>query len=337
SYLDRVGFFPGYVPLVMVTAATLMGVAFLATLFTASRGWWHRDRRLHVIVSLVLFGIFSTTIGMGHHGRFVIVDKEHNGPTDFWVSGRMTGQMRARARQIIGARASAADAAALRDTLHFYAPVVDFHEHGRIGREQISRLRNDNATPAGTVRHLHSGESSHWQPESGEFRVLYTCTEFRDAMDEAGAAVLALELLGTVNRHGFTKIHSEKLRVTPLYRSRPDVATRADAIAWAADIQRACVVASGSEERLWAELSDLFACHACRPRPDEPPFSDIFAMLMDERLAMRPAAARVLGPQPGGRTRIAIPLHDPRGGGGKALTVDLAFLDDLWRGVGLDF
>ncbi|HSP42826.1 MAG TPA: serine/threonine-protein kinase, partial [Luteolibacter sp.] len=131
SYLDRVGFLPGYVPLVMVVSASLMGLALLVTLFTASRGWWLRGRRLHVIASLTLFGIFGTTIGKGHHGRFVIIDKEHNRPPDLWVGGRMTGQMRALARQIIGARASEADAAALRDTLHLYAPVVDFHEHGR--------------------------------------------------------------------------------------------------------------------------------------------------------------------------------------------------------------
>jgi hypothetical protein len=336
NYLDRVGFFPGYVPWIMVTAASLMGLTLLATLLTACRGWWVRDRRLHVIATLVLFGFFGTSIGLGHHGRFVIVDKEHNRQPDNWVSGRMTGQMRSLARQIIGARASAADAAALRDSRYLYAPVVDFHEHGRIARERISPLRAV-PMPSRTVRHVHSSESFEWRPECGGFRVFYTCTEFFDAQDEAGAAVLELELLGTVNRHGFTEIHSEKLHVTPLYRSRPEVATRAVAIDWAAELQRACAVADGSKERLCAELSRFFDYPGCRPRPDEPPYSGIFAMLMNERLAMRPAAARVLGPQPGGRTRIAIPLHDPRGSGGKDLTVDLAFIEDRWRGVGLKF
>ena len=342
-YLGRAGFPPGYVPIIMVIAAGLMGLALLATLYTACRGWWVRDRRLQVISSLALLGLFGTTLGMGYHARCETVEHEANRPTDGWVHGRMTAHLGDHLHRLVSSRADPAVRPEPSHIDQLYAPMVDYRDHGTVGRLQIAKLLAAEIPPSAEIFHHGINYAVSWNPACGSFRVFQQCLEYRDAEDQAECSLLNITLEGIVTIDGRTAIQRELLEVTPVYQALPRTADRAEAVAWAMALQRVFGAASGCPNRMADGVSPLLDEHLTKnqetvgsglPGPEMHP---LFPLLLDGTLIARPEATRIVGPQPGGRTRITIPLHDPRSGNIRDLTVDLVCRQDRWRAVALSF
>ena len=345
--LGRVGFIPGYVPLVMVVAAGLMALALLVTLYIACRGWWLRDRRLHVIASLALLGVPGTSIGMGHLNRLESVERETDlQRDDHWVQGRMTDHLRDHLHRLIESRAHPAMRPTPSRIEELYASEVDFRGHGRIGKSRIAAILTAESTPSGEIFHRLDGGSAEWNPVSSRFRVSRNYYEYRDAADRAECSLLAASLEGVTTTDGHTEIEHERLEITPVYLAVPRMAERAEALAWARALQRLFTKADGCMDQVaeglnilldeslvkrWADGASML------PDFDAHPELQVFAVLMNGTLAASPDSTRVIGSQPGGRTRIAIPLHPPRKGGSRELTVDLILRDNRWRAVELVF
>lgn len=225
-YVDKTGFIPGFVPAIMTTGAVLMAAALIVTLLTAGRGWWLRERKLHVIASLALLATVGTGIGKAHQNEL---------------------------RQVI--------------------------------------------------RHGPPGYSS-------------------------------------------TFIREERMEITPLYQALPRLASRHHAVDWAMRLEHAFDAVGTGEMQLADALAGLFESTLLLRQGNAPPalisleaspVPVVFRKLSDGRLGAIPGQARVLGPQPGGRSRITVPLRDPRNGGHRELTADLIFRDQSWRAVGLAF
>jgi hypothetical protein len=193
------------------------------------------------------------------------------------------------------------------------------------------------------------GNFASWQPTDGSFVARVHAVEAfhgPDSADPCGADDLCLELLGTVTRDGRTTIRTEKLVRTPMYRADLRTATVAEARAWLRDFLHTVATGQADSAATRTRLAALIqAVPGALLEGDangwlRHPLSWHSAMptlLGADLLLEKDATPTLAGLQPGGRTRLILPLRPPHPHPPRTLVADLIHSGGHWRCVRLRY
>ncbi len=337
--VDRIDFFPRTTPAVMIGTASLLGIAIVVTLGTATFQWWGRHRRRRAVV--LLAGAALLTAGgakLQALDRRLAAVERHPRRDDAWVDGVVTRHVLHFARQLTDTDAILSDS-----RLALYAESVSYRGKGRISRDVIPSLLAAEAAARAEFRREVSrlNDAQEWRRASGRFQVRRRVIEMLDPIDPGGpasAALLTLTLRGVIDPAGPTAIRKETVERTPLYTAAAGRLDESEATIWATAFLAAIDQGLSLDSFIHAiQLPpDKF-----RPGGPELDFQKTRAELLATlRAHPAPVAAgpvEILGRQPGGRTRIVLSLLNPAGGEPHRWTADLVHADGRWQCVRLAF
>ena len=342
--LDRVGFVPFLVPLVMTLGGVALGAGLLAMLFVAFRSWSIRRKP----VGLMLLALWTALSlhSLADLARREIRDAEsHRIPTDALSehrAGIILHQVHQFADDLIayesGSR-SEPPATSVR-----LASMVDFRGQGWISAASIPEIRfrkRHPCPPAGALNRMQA--SSHWEASSKRFLVRHGCQTFHDDPEAGESRMIEwwTEIGGRLCADGMLEIDRESLEFRECYRGAIRNADEDDAARWLADLRGA--LESGDPLRLAgafppsttpaAGTSTAFpGWIAATPDPSSPWLHHLREE-MDASGWQTPLKA---GRLPGGRTRFTLPLRGDSRYGTRTLFADLVSIEGSWRCVRLD-
>ena len=330
--IDRTDIFPGTTPALMLSTGTLLGLTILLTAGIAATQWWTRQKKRRAVLLALLLALYGT-VAFRYHDEQLRAVAFHRDPvrSRAWAEDAMTQHLQRLAPRLLAATVLTPEELAL------YADTVQYRDHGPIPRAAIPFLRATAATatsglPTTELLHVHSS----WEPGKQTFRLRRHILEFTGP--PAAADLVTIEIQGTLTLDGATVIKKESLQRTPLYTAEPRTLTQNGAAAWAAAFLHAhTLAASGDTTALTALLHPSQLTWDAKRKPA---VATQIATASEHcsaaaRQHPRPAAAgavKISGPQPGGRTRIAIPMRDAG-----YLEADLIFTASRWQCVRLQF
>ena len=330
--VSRIEFFPLVTPLIMTLSGIVTIAAFAGAIFFALRSWWVRRRVMAVALAIVAPLAFPILRSVAAH------DVRAASPPRANLGRFMTPLLPLR-RSLLGLAPRCPEDEALRAAAHLYAEQVDYRDQGKLTRMEILRTLGSRFAPG--TDSLDLGTTTDWNPEHHTFLSRSEAIAFTCHADGIVADVVSLEFECVEGGGGFPLILREKWNKEPLYHADPILTDAEAAEQWSAGFRDMVRSGTSPAHESWRSL---FHDRQIRLAGDasmtlaERSWKQISSIL-DQLVRTPPrfldAPVEIRGPQPGGRTRIAIPVYTNQPRSRRWWVADLIHADGQWRAVNL--
>ena len=328
--VSRIEFFPLLVPLGMGLSGVLLCLVVMETAFFALRSWWAR-RRIAAVALLVGIALAPFAIrGTEAHAVAAPGEPQLN-------VGRFAEPLRPLSRALLGILPVDRRDVVLRIAGLVYAGTVDYRDQGNLPRNQVLQGLAQKFSPKADS--LSRGFDFAWNPADRSFRSSVEAVVFPDNSNGSGADAVRIEFDGLDSGNGYPLILRERWIREPLYRADAAVLEMADAEQWAAGFRSALQSGAAPNDESWLAL---FHPGQIRFAPDaslgfgQRAWNHLEAILGPIRRnppCFLDAAVEIRDPLPGGRTRIAMPVHTNQPRSRRRWIADLIHADGQWRAV----
>jgi len=340
--IDRLGFFPFWVPLIMSVGGLAMMAASLVTLGAALRSWIFRGKHLRMIALVIgLAGLLwpivkITKRDIREHG---MSRNPSPGIADRQATIVLYG-VHQHARFLLELEVGGSPPTPVLTPA--YSPLVNFRGLGRISSDSLPLIRATRPRLPGELQEilwLHA--DSRWNSAEETFEVRESCLVFYDNPESRSSCMIfgSVKLAGNAHENGAIEICTEEMEWVECYHAEPRQAGVSEAIAWLETITSALRVRDEDTlARCFPEGRQSHPPPINRMGDDWilslPDWSNRWLLKVEEDLDfMMSAPPKFIGSKPGGRSRFEIALRNRSSRVSRSLQVDLAWIQGKWRCV----